>query len=149
MKRLLLFVLLCSSVLLSNCTKDNNDPDPATPQELIIGKWNTTKFWNSGQNLVFDTDEAKSEFFVEFKTGGALIMTASDTDKTVSPVEVNTFTYTGSYSWSGNILTLSYTDSTNTFTVTGTVSVTDKKLVFTATSGDVNFFFDILEADRI
>jgi hypothetical protein len=145
MKRMLLFAALCASVLFTNCKKD---ADP-TIQELIVGKWKVTIFNVSGQNIIQETAILKVAAELEFKTGADVIFKFTSTNLAVNPPSVSSNSKTNTYSWNGDILTISATSGTETVSVTGPVTVTESKLVFTPTSGDTDKLFASLEAEKI
>ena len=144
MQKLFLFAVLGVALLFTNCKKDK------TPEELLIGKWKATKMVTDGEDIIQGTDDYKSAVELEFTKAGSLIFTITELDLTTTPPEESTFSIAGSYSWSGdNQLTITINDGGDILTVTGTADVTSGRFLFTATSGDLEDFFGILEADRI
>lgn len=145
MKRIFLFASLCATILFSNCKKD---ADP-TPQELLIGKWNVTKFITMGSNAISENATTKISAVLEFKEGGVVTFTFTNTDKTVTPPKDFSNTVTNSYSWTGDTdLTLSAKSGPDMVSVTGPATVTATSLVFTATSGDTDKFLESIEATK-
>lgn len=137
---------LCSLVLFSNCKKD---PDP-TVQELLIGKWQLSQFIFHGTNIVKETATNKVAFELEFKDAGAVTFKSTNTDKTTNPPTDHVNTADNHYTWNGDTeMTITATNGMESFSVTGTVSVTETKFVFDATSGDTNELFDHLEGDKL
>ncbi|MFN0037449.1 MAG: lipocalin family protein [Saprospiraceae bacterium] len=143
MKRILLFAAIALIALVSSCKKDPK------PEELLIGKWKTTKVISDGEDILAPDPDYKTELEIEFTESGNVVYTFKDTDLTVNPPEPEIFSQTGTYSWNGDQLTLSYIDGTDTVSVTGKPDVTKSRLVFVATSGAVEDFFSLLEADKL
>lgn len=71
---------------------------------------------------------------------------STNTDKTQTPPKDNVNTANNKYAWNGDTeMTITASNGTESFSVTGTVTVTETKFVFDATSGDTNELFDHLE----
>lgn len=144
MKRIFLFAALCATVLFTSCNKDKD------PQELIVGKWKVSKLIADGEDIILGSVDYKTAVELEFTNGGSVVFTVKALDLTTTPPTEDNFVAAGSYTWSGdNQITLTVTNDGETMTVTGNIDVTENKLTFTGTSGDIEDFITSMEADKI
>lgn len=143
MNRYFLFLSLTIVILTSGCKKDPKE------EELIIGKWNATSFVTDSENVVGTYDDYRTEIQLEFTSGGTFVISVTETDLSVTPNDVDTYTIASTYSWEGDKLKLNFDDGFDELTVTGDVEVTEKHLSFTATSGDVEEFITSIEAHKL
>lgn len=142
MKRILIFASIALVALVSSCKKD------PTAEELLIGKWTATKVITDNENIVGTVDDYKTEVDFEFKQDGIMALTITESDLSTNPIESETFTIAGTYSWSGGNLTLGIDDGIDVLSVTGTAEVSESKFTFIGTSGDVDDFISQIEADK-
>lgn len=143
MKRFLLFASLVLVGLVSSCKKDPK------PEELIIGKWSVTKLIVDSEDVVASDPVFETRVELEFLNNGSLVFDIRETDYTVTPVEVEEYAVSGSYTWEDDKITLTIDSGGDILTVTGNVEVTKTRLIITATSGDIIDFFSILEAVKL
>lgn len=144
MKRILLFAALCATVLFTSCNKDKD------PQELLVGKWKVSKLIADGDDIILGSVDYKTAVELEFTNGGSVVFTVKSLDLTTTPPTEDNFVAAGSYTWSGdNQITITVTSDGETMTVTGNINVTENKLIFTGTSGDIEDFITSMEADKI
>ncbi|HAD10916.1 MAG TPA: hypothetical protein DCF33_00610, partial [Saprospirales bacterium] len=68
---------------------------------------------------------------------------------TTNPPTVTKSTLNGTYSWNGDILTITAVNGSDTRTVTGPVVISETNMVFTPTSGDTATFVSLLEAEKL
>lgn len=142
MKKVLLFSAIALVALFSSCKKD-----APTPQELILGKWKVTKLISDGRDLTTPYPEYTTEIEVECTESGSFILKSKETDFSVTPNEVYEGSAAASYSINGNQITVSF--PSEDYTITGNLDVSSTRLTIVATSGDVDDFFSLLEADKI
>lgn len=143
MKRILIFASIALVALVSSCKKDPK------PEELLIGKWNASRVISDAENLVGTLDDYKTEIEIEFTQGGSMILKITETDLSVTPAESSSYTIGGTYSWSGDDLTIGLSDGIDVFSVTGTAEISKTKFLFTGKTGDVDEFISLIEADKL
>lgn len=147
MKQILLFTAMIFLGLTIGCKKDENKE--ATPQELIIGKWKATTAVIGGSNVLIPNSTTKTELELEFRSDKTLAFNWTNTILTNNPPTVSQSTLNGTYSWNGDILTITAVNGSDVRTVTGPVVISETEMVFTPTSGDTSTFVSLLEAEKL
>jgi hypothetical protein len=147
MKQILLFTVMVFLGLNIGCKKDEDKE--VTPQELIIGKWKATKAVIAGSDVLIPTSTSKTELEIEFRSDKTLAFNWTNTILTNNPPTVTNSTLNGSYSWNGDILTITAVNGSDVRTVTGPVVISETEMVFTPNSGDTSTFVSLLEAEKL
>lgn len=143
MKHMLLFAAIALIGLVSSCKKE------ATSEELLIGKWQASQAFIGTNNALVTTSTSRTELQIEFKEGNALAFTWQTYNLTTNPPVLIESTLNGTYSWNGDNISITVVSGSDTRTVTGTMDVSGTNFLFTGTSGDIDNFISLLEADRI
>lgn len=142
MKKVLILSTIALVALFSSCKKD----DP-TSQELIVGKWKVTKMVVDTEDVLAPDPDYVTQIELECSSNGSLVFTVKETDFTTTPAEVYNEVYSGTYSIANQQVTVSL--PTEGLSITGNLDVTKTRLVIVSTSGDVEDFFSVLEAEKI
>jgi uncharacterized protein (TIGR03066 family) len=145
MKHVLFFAAFVLVGLISSCSKD---PE-ATPQELLIGKWQATKALLGATNALPVSAAAKTDLQVEFTSDGKVVFTWQNYNLTNNPPTLIESDLNGVYSRNGDQITITATAGAYSKTIVGSMVVTATTMVFTGTSGDIATFFSLIEADKI
>jgi len=77
------------------------------------------------------------------------VLAEFNTILTSNPPGMSESMLNGVYSFDGDVITIAVTSGMDTKTVIGPIEITETSLVFTATSGDVSSFINLMEADKL
>jgi uncharacterized protein (TIGR03066 family) len=144
MQRLMLLTALLATVFFTSCKKEKSTA------ELLEGKWKVTRLIADGEDVILGDDDYKTAVELEFTNSGSVLFHIKELDLTTAPPTTESFVFAGTYTLSGddNLTFVLSADGEN-MAVTGTLNLTDNKLTFTGTSGDVEDFISVLEAERL
>lgn len=148
MNRILLFASIAFVSLVCSCKKDA-EPKDLTPEERIIGRWKASRAFVGTTDVLIPSSTIKNELEIEFTTSKTIIFYRKSTILTTTPPGISESTLNGVYSFNGNIITITATLGADSRTVTGPIDITASDFLFTATSGDTNDFYSLLDADKL
>jgi hypothetical protein len=78
-----------------------------------------------------------------------MILSLTESDLSVTPVESETYALAGTYTISGDQLTISLSDGVDSYVSTGPFDITSSKLSFTGTNAGAADFIQSFEAEKL
>ena len=148
MRNILFFAAIALLGLVYSCKKESTPEDPK-PEERIIGRWKASKAVIGTKDVLIPTATLKTELEVEFFNDKTVVFHWMNTILTSNPPGMSESMLNGVYSFDGDVITIAVTSGMDTKTVIGPIEITETSLVFTATSGDVSSFINLMEADKL